>query len=708
MAKIDKLLKLITKRNLAEDLPEERQTEIARDIISGYKVDDKTRQDWLSVNREAMRIIKHCEEDGGGKVDLFEGQCKIIFPLLAPAIIQLASRLSSHTVRNGRTVECTVLGKDQQIPDPGELEQIKQYVNSPEYQQQAAQAMQQGQQPPPPPQPKMMWAKQDKSKRVSGFMNYKLLVQSKTWRTEDIKLDGIVSGWGTGFKYVTYDFVTKDVKSYLLDPENVIINHNISCLEEAPRVTIKHYLTKNQVVEQIRSGYFLDLDLELLVPYSASENGVRNDGDDEQPVYEFLCQHTNIDLDDDGYAEPYKCYVHTGKEMLFSIVPAFEEKDIEVVVEEGSDHYGMVQTIKRRLDIVDRHCIHSPDGKYYSLGLNYLLLHNNKAITSILRQLIDAGILKNASAVSGFVTKAFKTREREISFTLGKFEVLDCDSAINPQEQIIKMPMEEPSQVLLALLQLLIDTGKNSGFISDILTGDVEMQNVPATTTLAMTEQATRAFKPIISNKIISEQTEFQMMFHLYSKHLDKEQYAKFQGEVIAVTKDDFNEDITDVVPVADPTMASEATQFAKCRALIDGMQVFGGVTNPQEAALRYWSGMQFENPDKLVQQQQQGPDPKVLEIQLKTKIADQEFELEKLRASFEATKVENDTKRVQLEETELRTKINEIGAKVAKMEADAKHDIKMANIQDKNADTQAKAMETAARAAKVNTSDDK
>jgi len=687
LAKIDKLLKLISEVNIAEKLEENKRSEIARDVIKGMRIDDRTRQAWLETNRQAISIIKHCETATDTKDDLYEGQSTVVYPLLAPAIIQLASRMSTHVVRNNRTVEIAVLGPDKQIPNPEDVQQIEQLMKSPQFQQQATQAMQQGQQPQVP-QPRMIWEKQDRGKRTSSFMNYELLIADKTWLSDDYKLNTMVAAWGTGFKQVYYDFITKKNCSDLLDPEDVIINHNISCLEKAPRITVKHCLSRNDIISYIRAGYFLDLDLDSLSTQLEDNLKAINDNDEIDPSYEFACQTCYIDLDDDEYKEPYKCYVHIASETLFCIVPAFEATDIEVIEDEKSKLYGQVKYIKRRLDIVDRHLIDSPDGKYYSLGLNYLLLHTNKSITSLLRQMIDAGTLSNAAAVSGFVTEAFQTREKEIRIKLGQFQVLSCSPNVNPQEQIFNMPFREPSQVLLGLLQLLIDTGKNSGFINDILTGDVEMQNVPATTSLAMIEQGTRAFKPIISKLYMSLKDEFQIRFHLYSKYLDQKTYAKFQDSVVEVTAQDFNESETDISPVADPTLSSEAHSYAKLRALIEAVQVFGPVTNIKEAALRYYTDMQFDAPEKLIQEQQQGPDPKMLEIQLKAQIADQKSKIDQMALQLEAAKLEAQKQKLQMQGQQIMIKANETGARVAKMHADARKDLAIAGIQKQQANT--------------------
>lgn len=695
MAAFDKLLKFLDSKNIAESLGDEQLDQIAQDVIVGTEIDETSREQWLRTNQEAMKIVKHFESpEGSSNIGLYEGQAKVVYPLLGPAILQLASRLITHIVRNKRTVESIVLGKDEEIPNPDVMQQAMQQFQM-QQQQAQMQPQQQGQQPPQPPQPGqvpggLMWKKASRAKRVTDFMNYKLLVKSRRWLINEHKFNTMVAAWGTAFKRVYYDPVLKENCSDVLHPEDVIINHNIYNLEDAPRVTIKHYLTKNQIIENIRSGYFLDVDLEQLDSDRGDEGEDENDSQETHPTHTFLCQTCYLDLDEDDYCEPYKVYVHKKSKKTFGILPAYEFDDIKI----DEELKGKIIRIERRLDIVDRHLADDPDGKYFSLGLNSLLVHQNKAITSTLRQLMDAGTLSNAAAVSGFVTKAFKTKEREIRIKLGSFPVLDCNPTVDPSKQIIPMPFREPSQVLLGLLQLLIETGKNNGFINDILTGDVEMQNVPATTSMAMVEQSTRAFKPIIEKLYISLQQEFKMHFHLYSKHLDQTQYIKFQDQSIEVSKDDFNEEDLDICPVADPTMSSEAQGFAQAKGLIEGIQVFGPVTNMKEAATRFWTQMQFDSPEKLVAEPQPQADPKMVEIQLKQQIAAQKHQIDTQHNELEKHRAETERMKVMLKGQEVQMKVGESASKKAKMQADAHKDLAQAHIAQQQADTASRSVE--------------
>jgi hypothetical protein len=677
----NKLFKMLEEPDkIASKLDDDQKQKIVQDVLLGVKIDDDSRSEWLETNKEAMRIIKHCEENT--EEDTLDTPvykaAKVIYPLLANAVIQLASRMIVHVVRNDKVAEMSALGKDMLVPEnPEEAQRFQQIMQMVQQNPQIAQQLQQSGQMPP--QPKMVWKKKDRAKRVTDYMNYKFLIESDTWLKDTHKLCHIVASWGTGFRQVYYDRVSKRTCNDLIPPEDIIINHNISCLEKAPRVTIRHYLSKNDSIEQIRAGYFLDIEEEL--------NKAMDDRDQNSmeidPAMIVYCQYVNLDLDDDGYAEPYKVYVHEKLQKLLRIEPAFDFTDITL------DAKGKVLKINRVLDIVDDHLIDDPEGKFYSIGLNYLLLHQNKSITAIQRQLLDAGTLANAASCTGFITNAFKTRERDVEFTLGEYKQIDVNPNVNPQQHVIPLPAREPSQVLMGLLQMLIEGAEKTGFITDVLTGDIAGQNVPATTMLSMVEQGTRAFKPIIQKFWISRKKEFKLWFKIQSKSLNEDEYVSFHDSVVRVGKEDFNLEDLDVCPVADPTQSSESHKYAKMQFILQLLATQAmPVMNVQENLIELYKGMEFDDPERFVSQPQPPPpDPKMEKVKLDAAKMQQDFRTEQMKLQLESLKIENEKMKLLLKKQEVAIKADESYEKQRKMIADAHRGMAEASIKDRMAD---------------------
>lgn len=616
---IEKLLKFVNSDNIAEMLDEDRLKEICEDASHGFDIDEESCRDWIDMNKEALKMIK---ADVKSEHTQNYAHSKVIYPLLASANIQLASRLIPHLVRNNKVAECAVLG-----PDPDGM-------------------------------------KAAKAEQVSSFLSYDLLVDSDSWLKESHKLIQMVCAWGTGYRKLCFDDNQDKVLSEVMSPEDVIINANTSSIEKARRITVRNFMTKNEITEYIRADRFSDVDIDALKAGPSGDEEDLQDLQDTNPVYEILEQFCYIDLDEDGYEEPYIVYFHKDGEKILGIYSGYEAEDIHVNAK------GKIKKIIPRPYIIDYHCIDDPAGKYHSMGLNHLLFHQNKSITSILRQLIDSGTLANQQG--GFTTKAFKTKKREIKQELGKFTQLEIPPNVDIRSQIMPLPFKEPSQVLFSLLGLLIEAGKETGFVTQALMGDSQGQNVPATTMLAIIEQGTRAFKPMVQKMFHSLKKEFKMMFHLYGKFSSFDRIVRYQDLDIQISREMFNDSELDIMPVADPTQSSEAHRYIKLQALQQLMQTpLMNVLNPQALAIRIFKDLQIERPDELIMPPQQPqPDPKMEEVKMKHEREMMKIQLDQVREQREGIKLQ-----VEM----LKTKIKENEALILQQESDEKQKMMLA-----------------------------
>lgn len=628
---IETLIKYTESSNIAENLDEDRLKEILSDVSHGFDIDEQSCQDWIDMNKEALKMIK-----AETKVEHTKNYAhsKVIYPLLASATIQLSSRLIPHLVRNNKVVECAVLG-----PDPHGI-------------------------------------KAEKARTVSDFFSYDLLIDSDSWLLESHKLIQMLCAWGMAYRKLYYDENRDKVLSEVVSPEDVVINANTSCIEKARRITIRNYITKNQIIEYIRSERYKDVSLDSL---GVTDND-QQDLCDTNPVYEILEQYCFIDLDDDGYEEPYIVHFHKDSEIIFGIYAAYELEDVHV------NSKGKVKKIVPRPYVIDYHCIDDPAGKYHSMGLNQLLFHQNKSITSVLRQLIDSGTLANQQG--GFVTKAFKTKKREIQQELGKFTQLEVPPSTRIQDHIMPLPFKEPSQVLFSLLGLLIEAGKETGFVTQALMGESQGQNVPATTMLAIIEQGTRAFKPMVQKLYHSLKKEFKSMFHLYGKYSNQERFIRYSDTNIQISQEIFNEDELDIVPVADPTQSSEAHRFIKLQALEQLMQTpLMNVLNPQALAIRIFKDLQIDRPEELIiPPQPPQPDPKMIELQMKQQVNMAKLDLEKQKGEREQVLIQIETLKTQIKQMEAQIRASESDERQRMMVAKSHKDQQEANVKERMA----------------------
>ena len=632
---VEKLLKFVQAENVAKLLDEDELKKIAENASHDFDIDEESCRDWIDMNKEALKMIKAETKSEHTKN---YAHSKVIYPLLASATIQLASRLIPHLVRNNKVAECAVLG-----PDPDGI-------------------------------------KAQKAEMISNFFSYDLLVESDSWLKESHKLIHMVSAWGTGYRKLYYDEGQDKVLSEVISPEDVIINSNTSCIEKSRRITIRNFMTKNEITEKIRSDLFLDVDIEDLKSGSTGDEEDLQDLQDTNPVYQILEQFCYIDMDDDGYEEPYIVFFHQASNKVLGIYAGYNVEDIHV------NAAGKIKKIIPRPYVIDYHCIDDPAGKYHSMGLNHLLFHQNKSITSVLRQLIDSGTLANQQG--GFVTKAFKTKKREIKQELGKFTQLEIPPNVDIRTQIMPLPFKEPSAVLFSLLGLLIEAGKETGFVTQALMGESEGQNTPATTMLAIIEQGTRAFKPMVQKLFHSLKKEFKMMFYLYGKFSEHGRFVKYQDLDIQLGKEVFNDSEIDIMPVADPTHSSEAHRYIKLQALQQLMQTpLINILNLPALAARIFKDLQIERPEELIAQPQpEKPDPKEMEIQMKHQREMMKIELDKVREQREGVKLELEMLKTKIKENDAHVHQQESDERQRVMIAKAHKDTQEANVKERMA----------------------
>lgn len=630
---VEKLLKYVQSDNIAEMLDDDKLHTICEDASHGFDIDEESCYDWIEMNREALKMIK---AETKHEMTKNYAHSKVIYPLLASATIQLASRLIPHLVRNDRVAECAVLG-----PDPDGI-------------------------------------KAAKAEKVSSFFSYDLLIDSDSWLKESHKLIHMICAWGTAYRKIYFDVAQDKTCSEVLSPEDVIINTNTASIDKARRITIKNYMTRNEIVEQVRSGRFKEVDVDKLKSGPSENTDEIQDPLDTNPVYEILEQLCFIDLDDDGYEEPYVVYFHKDSEKVLGIYAGYNAEDIHV------NAAGEIKKIVPRPYIVDYHCIDDPAGKYHSMGLNHLLFHQNKSITSVLRQLIDSGTLANQQG--GFTTKAFKTKKREIVQELGKFTQLEIPPNVDIRSQIMPLPFKEPSQVLFSLLGLLIEAGKETGFVTQALMGNSEGQNVPATTMLAIIEQGSRAFKPMVQKLYSSLKKEFKQMFYLYGKFSSMERFVKYGDVDIQIGRDIFDSSELDIVPVADPTQSSEAHRFIKVQAIEQMLQgPLAQVLNLPEVAKRIFLDLQIERPEELIAPPQPAPpDPKIEEAKLKHEREMMKIQLDQIKEQREGMMVHLEMLKTQIKQQEAVVMQNESDEKQRMMLARAHKDQQEANVKER------------------------
>ena len=595
-----KLEKILESVNLAQDLTEEQLIKIGKDVVSGYETDLDSRKPWEKDLKNWTELALQVSSE---KTYPWPNAANIKYPLLATAAMQFAARAYPTLVpSNGQVVKCKVVGSDPS----GE--------------------------------------KTNRADRISTHMSYQILEQMEGWEEDMDKLLIALPISGTCFKKTYWDTSKQQNCSKLVLPKSLIVNYWTRTLEDAERVTEVFYLSRRKVKERQNLGIFLDV--ELGDPQSPEEEvtssvntsfQISGDMDDTTP-YTILEQHTYLDLDEDGYAEPYVITVDFDSQTVLRIVPRFTQNDVLV------DEKQKVASITPTQYYTKYGFIPNPDGGFYDIGFGRLLGPLNNSANTIINQLVDAGSLSNLQA--GFIGKGLRIKMGQERFQPGEWKAVNAVGD-DIKKQVFPLPVREPSQVLFNLLDLLLKSGKELASVAEIFVGKMPGQNTPATTTMASIEQGMKVFTAVYKRIYRSLTNEFRKIYKLNREYMNPEEYISVLDE--PVQQEDYKGPEDDIIPGADPSAVSSQEKQARIQQVMQLLQL--GTINPMAATVMYLEAHDIPQAEiqKLIMQPQPKSDPKVEAMQAKAQVDAQKAQNDML-ISREKLKMEQMSKEQELQ----------------------------------------------------------
>lgn len=574
------LNQLLETSNIAEDLTEDELDKIGRDVVSEYEIDEKSREAWIKQNEEWMELALQISKT---KNYPWPNASNVKYPLMTTAAIQFAARAYPALIKNPSMVKAKVTGRDKE-GKKGEI-----------------------------------------ALNISQHMSWQVLEQMEEWEEDMDKLTLVVPISGCAFKKSYFSQSLGRNVSELVHARDLCINYYAPTLESAIRKTHILELYDNDIVERVRRGTFRDVDLgknndalHILrnprrVNDKVNKTQVPNDSSEKKPRI-VLEQHRLLDLDEDGYEEPYIVTVDYVSKKVLRIVARFDVDGIE------TNDKGEIVKITPVEYFTKYGFIPNPDGGIYDVGFGILLGSLNHSANTVMNLLIDGGTLSNMQ--SGFISRGLRLKAGKKRLRPGEWVNLNS-TGIDLKQGIFPLPVREPSNVLFSLLGMILESGEKLSSIVDVLTGENPGQNQKATTTLALIEQGLKVFTAIHKRMYNAMDKEFKKLYRLNSIYLSAEEYYEIlgqtedQGGTIGIT--DYQTQMISISPAADPNIATEMQKITKAQAAVELAQGTGEV-NLKVAVRRLLEALDQPNIDELTDLPERGPSIDELEIQLKSK----------------------------------------------------------------------------------------
>ena len=543
--------------NLAEVLDDRELNTIAAELVSSYEEDLDSRDDWFQTYSEGLELLGISSDS---RSQPFVGASGVHHPILAEAVTQFQAQAYKEMLPAGGPVDTEVLG----ITDN---------------------------------------AKMEKANRVKNFMNYQITYKMEEYDPEMDQLLFYLPLSGSAFKKVYYDPALGRAVARFVKSEHLVVPYYAVDLLTAPRITHVIHMNENELRKLQISGFYKDTD--MMSPTSNSDLTEVDDKIDElqgltrtisDEEFTLLEMHVNLDLEgfedvdangeETGLALPYIVTICKDNNKVLAIRPNYDQNDPMRKKVEYFTHYKFL-----------------PGLGFYGFGLIHMMGGLTKSVTSILRQLIDAGTLSNLPA--GFKSRGLNIQRHDDPLQPGEWRDVDAPGG-RLQDAFLPLPYKEPSGTLATLLGALVDSGKRFAATVEDPTGDGNSE-APVGTTVALMEKGQRVMSAIHKRLHYAQRCEFKILKRVFGEFLTPEYPYQVQGASENVFKQDFDGSV-DVIPVSDPNIFSMTQRITLAQTQLQMAQAAPELHDLRESYKKMYIALNIKDIDALLPPEQEVP----------------------------------------------------------------------------------------------------
>jgi hypothetical protein len=213
----------------------------------------------------------------------------------------------------------------------------------------------------------------------------------------------------------------------------------------------------------------------------------------------------------------------------------------------------------------------------------------------LIRQLVDAGTLSNLPG--GLKSRGLRIKGDDTPIQPGEFRDVDVPSG-SIRDNILPLPYKEPSQVLFALFQNIVEEGRSFASSGDMNVSDMSA-NAPVGTTLALLERTLKVMGAVQSRIHYSMKQEFKLLKVIIADYAPEDYDYQPEDGSRAARRSDY--DSTDVIPVSDPNAATMAQKIVQYQAVIQLAQQAPQLYDMSVLHRQMIEVLGVKNADKLV-----------------------------------------------------------------------------------------------------------
>lgn len=532
--------------NLAESLPETLLTDLGRELCDSIDRDRESRTRRDKQYEEGLRRTGMGDDAPGGAD--FPGASEVVHPVLAEACVDFAARAIKELFPPQGPVKSSIIGS----ADESQVERADR-------------------------------------KRI--YMNWQLTTQMPEYRSELEQLLTQLPLGGSQFQKFWFDERFKRPVSEFIPIDDILIPFSAKSFYTSARVTHVQHITKLEYDQRVESGLYRDVS--NLVPAFTPEqtaSAIANDKIEgrEEDVY-----------NEDGLRDVYEtyCWEDLGEGLAPYIIVTDAYSEVILAIYRN---WGDEDPTKEKLDwIVEWKFI--PWRGAYAIGFPQLIGSLSAAATGTLRALLDSAHINNLPGLIKLKAGRIVGQNTVIDPT-GISEIEGPAGIDDIRKLMMSIPYPQTSPVLFQLLGWLTDAAKGVVATAEeaiARAGD----RTPVGTTQAMVEQGSVIYSAIHARLHESQKKALQILSRINSTWLSDREEIEELGKLV-ISRQDFSL-TTDVIPVSDPAIFSEAQRYAQNQSILQLAQLDAQDPtipwNKVAIRRRMLKQMRIENVDELL-----------------------------------------------------------------------------------------------------------
>jgi hypothetical protein len=500
--------------NLADLMEERALQSLASELVDDFNKDVMDRKEWIKTYIEGLKLLGLSYEE---RTEPWQGACGVFHPMMTEAVVRFQSEAMTETFPAQGPVKTQIIGETD-------------------------------------------FDKEESAARVRDDMNYQLTEVMTEYRPEHEKLLWSLPLAGSAFKKVYYDPNKGRQVAMFVTAEDMVVPYGASSLESAERVTHVMRKTENEVLKLQEAGFYSDVDLgepsaELddIEKQKAEEQGMTAMQDSRFRILEM-----HVDLDLPGFEHKNKKGQKTGIALPYVVTI---EKGTRTILAIRRNWYEDDKLHEKRQHFV--HYQYIPGFGFYGYGLIHLIGGYTRSATMLIRQLVDAGTLSNLPG--GLKSRGLRIKGDDTPIAPGEFRDVDVPSG-SIRDNILPLPYKEPSQVLFALFQNIVEEGRAFASSGDMNVSDMSSQ-APVGTTLALLERQLKVMTAVQARIHYAMRQEFKLLKVLIVEDTPKDYDYDPVDASRSAKQSDYNH--VDVIPVSDPNAATMAQKIVQYQAVL-------------------------------------------------------------------------------------------------------------------------------------------